>query len=291
MRISVVIPYYKDLDGLGKCLEALRKQSLPVHEFEILIINNHQVFESVPVALPENARLYHEPQPGSYAARNLGVQKAQGDIIAFTDSDCIPDQHWLEAGLNLFETSAKLERIAGRILLSYRNKRKTSVEVYESVYAFDQKDNAHKGLSVTANFFAKKSAFDSYGLFPDNLFSGGDFQWNRIASSHHSKIAYGEAVCVTHPARFSFDQLRKKARRVAGGQHGAPQKKANQIAALARFIWELRPPVFEWKKISKAGHLTDMGKVKVWFIRYWFRAIKAQEQFKIEGLGKGLANS
>ncbi|WP_353057092.1 glycosyltransferase family A protein [Microbulbifer sp. VAAF005] len=38
-------------------------------------------------------------KPGSYAARNKGVELAEGDWLIFTDADCLPDSKWI-AGID-----------------------------------------------------------------------------------------------------------------------------------------------------------------------------------------------
>jgi glycosyltransferase involved in cell wall biosynthesis len=283
---SVIIPTFQDWDRLQRCLESLNQQSLDKGKFEIIVVNNKPDAQVPIFDLPENAILVSESKPGSYAARNTGLKLAKGDVIAFTDSDCLVDRCWLESAKEIFLQQKDIERIAGKINLIFKKEKKSAVECYELVYAFDQKDNVRKGLAVTANFLAKKSLFDRLGFFDENLFSGGDYQWNRIASKVGSKIVYSETTLVSHPARHTFDELRKKAKRVAAGQFGTQIQKENYFPALLKLIYELRPPVFEFKKIFSNDQLGFFEKVKVWWIRYWFRSSKTIEQFKIKVAGK-----
>src|SRR5690554_2984846 len=96
IEISVIIPTYKDWERLALCLQALENQSFKPSNFEIIVINN--LPGDLPPAafkLPKNAVLVDEGKPGSYAARNTGIGMAKGEILAFTDSDCIPHKDWL----------------------------------------------------------------------------------------------------------------------------------------------------------------------------------------------------
>ncbi|EOZ95681.1 RfbQ [Indibacter alkaliphilus LW1] len=259
-------------------------------QFEVIIVNNWPNGPVPEIDLPKNARIINEPKPGSYAARNTGLNYAKGEILAFTDSDCLVDENWLKAALDLFSAYGEIDRLAGKIELTFERDKKSAVECYETVYAFDQKDNARKGLAVTANFFARKTLFDDIGGFDENLFSGGDYQWNRVASKKGSKIIYSENTVVKHPARNTFKQLRNKAKRVAAGQFGSQIKKEDYLKALSTLIFELRPPLFEVRKIFSSRQLSFSEKLNVWWIRYWFRSVKAIEQFIIKVSGKSAEN-
>jgi glycosyltransferase involved in cell wall biosynthesis len=85
MKVSVIIPVYRDWDMLQNCLNHLSNQSYPKDTFEIIIVNNDQ--DSVPpqnFIFPSNSTIVIEAIPGSYAARNTGIMVATSEIIAFT---------------------------------------------------------------------------------------------------------------------------------------------------------------------------------------------------------------
>ncbi|MEQ8961723.1 MAG: glycosyltransferase family A protein, partial [Coleofasciculus sp. C2-GNP5-27] len=63
----------------------------------------------------------YESTPGSYAARNKGISLAKGEVIAFTDADCIPDAKWLESGLHRLLTIPDCGLVAGRVELFFQN--------------------------------------------------------------------------------------------------------------------------------------------------------------------------
>lgn len=217
IQISVIIPTYKDWSRLQLCLNALKMQSLDIHSFEIIVVNNdlnHQI--PTTFKYPSNTIVLHEKKPGSYAARNTGIQTSQGEILAFTDSDCIPDKDWLKNALKVFENK-KIQRVGGRIKLFYKDSKKRSpAELYESVFAFNQKENVKKRkLSVTANFFTRKDLFSSIGLFDSSKMSGEDWGWNRRATKLGIPIEYGSDIIVFHPARHKISELKAKTKRVA----------------------------------------------------------------------------
>jgi glycosyltransferase involved in cell wall biosynthesis len=82
--------------------------------FEIIAVDNAST-EDLSGAVPADARirLIVEPRLGSYAARNRGLSVAGGDILAFTDSDCIPDPDWLTEGVSALVANRHIDMIGG----------------------------------------------------------------------------------------------------------------------------------------------------------------------------------
>src|SRR3989338_7815520 len=98
--VSVVVPVYNDNVRLKKALEALERQSYPADRYEVLVVDNasEDDVRSIMSAYPRVKYLF-EGKRGPASARNRGVREAKGEIIAFTDSDCIPRPDWIERGV------------------------------------------------------------------------------------------------------------------------------------------------------------------------------------------------
>lgn len=103
---SVVIPTYNRLPILAKCLRALEVQELgaktSVQGYEIVVVDDGSTDDTVGWLAEHQAELPHvrcfeQDHAGPAAARNLGVEKAQGDIIIFIDSDLVVLSNFLQA--------------------------------------------------------------------------------------------------------------------------------------------------------------------------------------------------
>ena len=211
--VSVIIPTYDDWDRLKKCLFALSNQTYPQNRFEVIVINNNPN-DTVPDDIKKyKCIILKEIEIGSYAARNRGISFSKGDILAFTDSDCIPDTFWIEKAVIRFNKGC--DRIAGFIDIFPMKTNANLAEMYDIIFGFDQEVSASNGLSVTANMFAKKSLFERYGSFNNLLFSGGDTEWSRRVYSEGVSIVYASDVIVKHPARKSLKELFEKRYRVS----------------------------------------------------------------------------
>ena len=220
--LSVIIPTYNENDLLKLCLDNLCKQSLSLDKYEIIIVNNS--LTSSPEILVngyKNARLLYEDKKGSYAARNKGIHNAKGEILAFTDADCIPSFNWLENGVSSLINTENCGIVGGNVELFYHNPSYlTMAELYEQSFAFNQKsyiENIH--FSVTANLFTYKNVFDKVGLFDNSLQSSGDLEWGNRVYSAGLKLVYSDQAVIKHPARRKLKELIRKHKRIVRGQH------------------------------------------------------------------------
>lgn len=288
--VSVIIPVFNDSERLKICLEALEHQTYPKSSYEVIVIDNGSD-KDVKCVVNQfaQARAAHESRPGSYAARNKGIALAQGEVIAFTDADCIPASDWIEKGVETLLKVPSCGLVAGRIELFFKDPgRPTAVELYEKITAFPQCQYVEKShWGATANLFTFKSVIEHVGLFEDTLKSGGDVEWGQRVFSFGYKQLYAEDSCVFHPARYSFNQLYKKIVRVTGGVHEFSKKRADyphlkiafDIGLTRAIIRALRPPlgfifsIYSDKKLSgnKQSSKIFLVRLYVHYLTIWER--------------------
>lgn len=97
--ISIIIPLYNVEKYLPKCLDSILAQTFS--DFEVLLVNDGSPDNSGRIgeeyaARDARIRLFHKENGGVSSARNYGMKKAQGNYIAFCDSDDWVDPDWLE---------------------------------------------------------------------------------------------------------------------------------------------------------------------------------------------------
>lgn len=96
-EISVVIPVHDGEATLSACLGSLRAQTLPPDRFEVIVVDNNSRDRSAAIARSApGVKLVAETRQGAYEARNRGLSVARGQVIAFTDPDCVAEPDWLE---------------------------------------------------------------------------------------------------------------------------------------------------------------------------------------------------
>ena len=221
--VSIIVPVYNSHNYLKKCLKALDNQTYPKGLYEVIVVDNgsEEDIKSVVNQFAQTKYAY-ESQPGSYVARNKGISDATGEIIAFTDADCIPAPDWLEKGTIKFLQTENCGLVGGNIELFFLDSSSlTSVEVYESIeYGFNQEKLINEEhFCQSANLFTSKKIISRVGLFDSSLKSGGDREWGiRVFEKGYQQV-YAEDALVKHPARYSWNQLYKRVTRINGGKH------------------------------------------------------------------------
>lgn len=265
LLVSVIIPVYNDSRRLKLCLQALANQTYASDRSEIIVVDNASTNESGSDNESDDiqnvARLFpqviftHESQPGSYAARNKGIETATGDVIAFTDSDCIPSPDWIEKGIKHLTSTPNCGIAAGKIEFFFQQPNAPNpVEIYDSIELLQQEEYVKQQWGATANLFTTPAVFANVGLFKADLKSGGDFEWGQRVATQGYAISYAADSRVSHPARSSLRELQQKiVRRLGGGYvlndltHNtqntqSPNKRKFSRLSQKLFI-KMRPPV------------------------------------------------
>lgn len=96
MRITVVVPTHNRPDTLRQCLAALGSQTLAAHE--VIVVDDGPSGSAQTLIAGEFPEVHYLAQPhrGPASARNVGLRAATGEVVAFTDDDCVPPPDWLE---------------------------------------------------------------------------------------------------------------------------------------------------------------------------------------------------
>lgn len=208
-HVSVIVPHYNDLARLDACLSALERQDYPRERVEIVVADNESPcgVAAVEAAIRGRARLVVCSIKGAGPARNAGVAAATHGVLAFTDSDCIVDPGWLNAGVAALGTA---DLVGGEMRVTVRDdKRRSGAEAFEQVFAFDNRDYVlRQSFTVTANLFTRAAVFDAVGGFRADL--SEDKEWCHRALAAGFCIAYEPNAVVSHPARSNWRELAHK---------------------------------------------------------------------------------
>ncbi len=281
--ISVIIPHLNDLRRLTRCIEALNAQSLERETFEIIVADNGSDcgIEAVERAA-EGARVVSVLEKGAGPARNGALALARGQILAFTDSDCIPDRNWLVEGRAALESS---DLVGGRMFLSVADPaRPTAVEAFELVFAFDNKRYVERmGFSVTANLFVRRAVGETIGGFQVGV--PEDVDWCRRARSAGFRLCYSPQAIVAHPARHSMHELISKWQRLTEEAYGDLQVNGGKRWMwLARSAAVLISPLYDAIRVMTTHRLTGSApRLAASMVLLRIRALRAWWMLQLLG--------
>jgi GT2 family glycosyltransferase len=113
-----VVPVYNRAAALSACLDSLFRQSYPHDRYEVIVVDDGSSDRTAEVAQAAGSqwdgtlRVLRKANGGPASARNAGIRAAHGDVIAFTDSDCIADANWL-SGLIAALTAYQVDGVGG----------------------------------------------------------------------------------------------------------------------------------------------------------------------------------
>ena len=200
MQISVVIPTYRRPGLLLKCLHALVTQQFNGDHYEIIVVSDgpdeltNNMFNNRTGLKQHRVHYYHLPEKkGPAAARNYGWLLAKGELIAFTDDDCIPDKYWLQNLWNNYTPGSNVA-LAGRTIVPLPHK---PTDYERNISQLETAD------FITANCCCSKITLQTIGGFDEDFRMAwredSDLQF-KLLKENISIIRVNNA-CVIHPIR------------------------------------------------------------------------------------------
>ena len=284
--VSVIIPVHNDSSRLITCLKSLQLQTYDRDLYEVIVVDNNSTEDIQAVVQQYSfARYTQESKQGSYAARNKGISLAKGEILAFTDSDCIPAADWIEQGVQALHKDSDRMMVAGKIELFFKTpEQPTVVELYDSMTFLRQKTFVEKlHFGATANLFTYKTCFQTIGLFDTKLKSSGDREWGQRLYKAGYKQAYSDRVCIAHPARSNAQEIYKKTARITEGLYTLQNYQRKSLLSFTQEIfWDLKPPRKEIIEVFRAIQSNSISlKVKYIWLMLNLRWIAAAKKIEI----------
>ncbi|MEI6331093.1 MAG: glycosyltransferase family A protein [Pseudanabaena sp. ELA645] len=204
IKFSVVIPTYHRNDLLAKCLDRLdpNVQTLATDQYEVIVSDDGHEFTAEDM-IRQNypwVKWVAGLRKGPAANRNNGAKYAQGEWLAFTDDDCIPDAQWL---------AAYAESIKG-----------TALALEGAIHPLGdlEQDFAECPVNLTggcfwsANIAVARLLFDKVGGFDPNYpLAAHEDQDLKLRLEPITNVLFVSDAIVFHPIRFiSFNNFLKQ---------------------------------------------------------------------------------
>lgn len=183
IRLSLIIATYNRAEQLMVTLDSVARQTLSADRWECIVVDNNSKDDTrqrVEAFAAEHSQLnmvYHlEPNQGLSYARNAGIAKAQGDIIAFVDDDERIVPEFVEAYVELFDSKADAMSAGGKIVAEYPTGRPEWMSRYTEQpianpmdFGSEVKLFPKRRIPGGGNMAMRRSVFEEVGVFNPNL--------------------------------------------------------------------------------------------------------------------------
>jgi|GEM_PF-325469 len=202
-RVSVVIPVRNCRDTIGKCLSALA--GLKHTSYEVIVLDDGSTDETPEICESNQwVRTIRLCRGGPSRARNQGISLAAGELVAFTDGDCIVDRQWLNelesgffsddvAGVGGDQESTPDETFFGRLVQEF-----FKCVGFMTGYIKDGTILAETDHNPSCNSMYRKAALAEVGGFDETLFPGEDVDLDHRIRARGYKLVFNPAARVAH---------------------------------------------------------------------------------------------
>jgi glycosyltransferase involved in cell wall biosynthesis len=195
--VTVVIPALNEARVIGDCLRALAAQTYPAERLAVVVVDNGSVDDTAEVARQHGASVLHVPQRSAYVARNAAIRQTQGDYLAFTDADCVPDPRWIEE-LLAAEARERTGVVAGHI--EYRMSFDSLGN--RMLIASRTRDVIREHVCVhhcapTGNVLIRRALLETFGPFCETAF-GSDIAMSKTLAAQGHPPAFAPLAAVVH---------------------------------------------------------------------------------------------
>jgi len=178
MLVSVVICTRNRSDLIGNALQSVLASPYP--SFDVVVVDQSdddatgEIVRSIAELSPGKLKYVHTTPPGLSRAYNIGIASTAGDVLAFTDDDCIAPSDWIASIVAAFEDEPHADMLYGQVLLP------ASLENSEGqVPTLDieeprrlSRTDGFRIYGMGANFAVRRRLFQRIGGF-DELLGGG----------------------------------------------------------------------------------------------------------------------
>lgn len=213
--VSIVVPAYNAARTIESCIDSLLALRYPASSREVIVVDNASTdrTRSRLERYGKAITVVEMSRRGPAAARNAGIARATGAVLAFTDADCTVDSDWLAelvapladprvgivGGTNLARRPANRIALYGERIHDHRR----AIEELQPPYA------------ITMNWASRRDVIDAVGRFDEDLRRGEDVDLAyRIVAAGY-EIAFNRQAIVYHRNERTLAGLFRE-----GVQHG-----------------------------------------------------------------------
>lgn len=208
-HVSSVICTRNRPDLIGTAVSSVLANTYP--DFDLLVVDQStdgrtgDIVRALQAEHP-NLRYLHTEKAGLSRAYNIGIRETTGEILAFTDDDCVAPTDWISNVVTAFQAETDAELMYGQVLLpTSLADRPDDVPTLSIPEAWRQNRRVapFQVYGMGANFAARRSLFNRIGLFDEILGGGGPLKSSQDFDLQYR--AYIAGVTTTYRPEVKLD--------------------------------------------------------------------------------------
>ncbi len=224
--VSIIIPVKNEAGLLKTCLESISNLDYPKENIEVIVADGMSKDNSVEIAKHYGAKVVLNKKQTVSPGRNIAFEHASGEIIAFTDADCIVDKNWIRNSLKYFKND-KVACVGGPNLTPSDEKDfgkavgfifNQKIFLAGSTHARELKEITEVKSIPGCNAIYPKNALDKVMPLDESLLTCDDTELNQRLIDKGYKLLYTPDVFVWHYRRPTPKRLFKQMYRYAVGR-------------------------------------------------------------------------
>ena len=182
--VSVIVPTFNRASVLPYLFAALAIQRYPASQVEVIVVDNSSSDDTQAVVkewshvVPFRLAFYRKENRGPAASRNFGAARARGEILAFTDSDCVPGPFWLRTATAAVTGNHGV--ICGPLIPVFRPRESVLVQQQMPILS-------DRGCYPTANLLVRRESFEQVGGFDERF---GLYRWGELIAGEDADLAW-----------------------------------------------------------------------------------------------------
>ena len=171
-RVSVIIPVFNGLNFLGEALASVRRQTLPPDE--IILVDDGSTDGSWALLRSlagGNIHIAQQTNAGAASARNLGIKKSSGGLVAFLDCDDLWEPEKLELQVDLLNHNPGVEVVSTQFVEFFSSDISPLVKTRTQL-----KPGVLSGL-INSTILIRREVFEKVGVFNPQWRTGELIDW------------------------------------------------------------------------------------------------------------------
>ena len=262
--VSVVIPAYHSEATIAHTLEALRRQTY--RNFETIVVDSSSDEKTAQVVrerFPEVTLHRSQQRLLPHAARNAGVELAGGDLLVFTDPDCVAAPVWLELLASVSERGHTV--VGGAIELEGGGWPERGIHLSKFALWVPDAPRGSRPDLATANVLWTRSAWERFGPFPGEIWCGDtEISWRARRAGVE---LYFEPAAVVRHAHTTGLRAFFRERRIRGEDFARMRARVERWSRLGAGVHLLAAPLVPFlllgRSLRSAGGIRALETVPV----------------------------